>query len=211
MTVKNIVFDLGNVIMKYDVDAMLERFSLTFDEKELFKSRIFFDEKWKDGDRGFSFRDVLFYDTVKEFSPKMKQVFYSLVARYDFELEFMEFNKGIDDIIAELKQNGYSIYLLSNFGLNFHFLRNKVPVFSLFDGFFASCDYGIIKPEKEIYEEFFRKFSLNPSECLFIDDSKENTVASCANGMDAFMYNALFEDTDVLRSRLQSRGINIGN
>lgn len=211
MAVKNIVFDFGNVIMKYDVDAMLDRFSLSSEEKEFFKEKIFSDEKWRDGDRGYGFRDVLFAETVNEFPVKLRQVFYNLVARYDFELRFMDYNNGIENLISELKQNGYRIYLLSNIGLNFHYFKNKVNVFSLFDGFFASCDYGVLKPEKAVYEEFFRKFLLAPSECLFIDDSIENVNSSRESGMDAFMYNAIFEDVSVLRSRLQDKGILIGN
>ncbi|MBR3767239.1 MAG: HAD-IA family hydrolase [Clostridia bacterium] len=197
--------------MKYDPDEMLSRFHLTDSEKEFFKQKIFSDPKWRDGDKGFGYRDVLFYDTVKELPEKLQKVFYSLSARYDFELMYMPYNDGIDELIAELKDNGYKIYLLSNIGLSFHYFNKKVPVFSLFDGCFPSCDYGLIKPEKEVYNTFFRRFSLVPEECLFIDDTMENVRASEKAGMPAVCYNAVLQDIAVLRKLLSARGIRIGN
>lgn len=211
MKTKNLVFDFGNVIMKYDVDAMLTRFSLSEEEKALFKFKVFDDPKWKDCDRGFGYRDTVFYETLNEFPAKLREVFYSLVARYDFESEFMPYNNGIDELIKELKDNGYNLYLLSNIGLNFHVFNIKVPVFRLFDGLFPSCDYGIIKPEEDVYFTFFRRFSLVPEECLFIDDSIENVEASIKAGMPAVLYNAVTQDVSSLRKKLSECGIIIGN
>lgn len=207
MKTKNIVFDFGNVIAKYDVEAMLDGFSLTEEEKTVFKKKVFDDPKWKDCDRGFGYRDTVFYETQKELPERLRRVFYGLTARYDFEARFMPFNEGIDDVIKELKDNGYKLYLLSNIGLNFHIFNMKMPVFRLFDGLFPSCDYGVIKPEKEVYEAFFRRFFLIPDECLFIDDSPENVDASIKAGMPAVIYNAMTENTASLRKKLYENGI----
>lgn len=211
MKTKNIVFDFGNVIAKYDVDAMLDAFYLTYEEKRLFREKIFDTQKWKDCDRGFGYRDTVFCDTLDELPKKLRDVFYSLVARYDFELKFMPLNKGIENVIVNLKNNGYKLYLLSNIGLNFHVFNMKIPFLSLFDGVFPSCDYGFIKPEKEIYEAFFRVFSLIPDECLFIDDSSENVEAGKKAGMPGIIYNAVTEDASCLIKKLSERGITIDN
>lgn len=211
MSIKNIVFDFGNVIMRYDPDEMLNRFSLTESEKKLFKEKIFDDPKWKDSDRGYGYREILFYDTVKELPERLRRVFYALVARYDFEEKFMTYNEGIDELISSLKNNGYKIYLLSNIGLGFHVFNIRIPVFGLFDGKFATCDYGLIKPQKEVFEAFFERFELCPEECIFIDDSIENVNAGIDAGMTAFTYNAVNENTDSLREKLKIRGINADN
>lgn len=208
MSVKNIVFDFGNVIGIYDPERILERFSLTREEKELFIKEIFEAPLWKAADRGCSYRDVLFYEKIKELPERLRNVFFSLVARYDFEAAFMPQADGIEELIRELKSEGYGIYLLSNIGLGFHVLRLKRSVFSFFDGTFATCDCGLLKPEKEVYEAFFERFSLTPSECLFIDDSTENVKAGINAGMSAFTYNALYEDIACLRKRLREYGIN---
>lgn len=210
MDIKNIVFDFGNVIRIYDTDAMLDRFSLSENEKSIFNEKIFNSPKWLNCDKGYGYRDVVFSKEVGEMPEKLKSVFYALVARYDFELEFMTENDGIFNLISELKENGYSVYLLSNIGLNFHVLCNKIPVFKLFDGFLPSCDYGVAKPDKRIYEALFGKFSLVPAQCLFIDDNVNNVKSSIECGMDAVCYNASNESIDILRKRLCEKGINIG-
>jgi putative hydrolase of the HAD superfamily len=40
-----------------------------------------------------------------------------------------------------------------------------------------------------IYRLFFEKFSLNPEECLFIDDLKRNIDASRAEGMEGYVFD----------------------
>lgn len=207
MSIKNIVFDFGNVICKYDPRAVLKCFSLSADEEELFVEKIFESPLWKDADRGYSFRDVLFFETAASLPENLRKVFYSCAARYDFEEKFMPVNTGIDKLIAALKEQGYGIYLLSNIGYGVHNLCLKMPLFSLFDGKYVSCDYGLIKPDPRAYKAFFDSFSLDAQECIFIDDSYENVKASNEAGMTALQYNALEEDVFSLCDKLKKFGI----
>lgn len=207
MSIKNIVFDFGNVICKYSPEAMLKQFSLTQDDEKLFIEKIFESPLWKDADRGYSFRDVLFCDVLQELPEHLRKVFYACVARYDFEERFMPLNPGIDSLIFELKQQGYGIFLLSNIGYGIHNLVLKMSLFSAFDGKFASCDYGLIKPDKRVCEAFFDSFSLIPEECIFIDDSYENVLMAKEAGMAAVQYNALYEDVGSLCDKLEKFGI----
>lgn len=209
MAIKNIVFDFGNVIRKYDVEYMLSCFSLDEEEKRLFREKIFDSPLWANSDRGFGYRDVIFADTVSELPCRLRQIFYSLVAGYDFELKFMPEVEGIYEIISLLKSKGYGIYLLSNIGLNIHCIKNKLPVFRFFDGFLTSCDYGLLKPEKGIYEALFDRFGLLPEECLFIDDSPLNVEGSRACSMDAILFNAIDESAEALINKLREKGISI--
>lgn len=209
MKTKNIVFDLGNVLMKYDTDAMLDSFSLTAEEKKVFNEKIFLDPLWKDADKGYGYRDVLFYETLQGLPERLRKVFYALCASYDFEMSNMPVNQGIEKLLSMLKDRGYKLYLLSNIGLNFHVFSIRMPMFSLFDGMFASCDYGLIKPQGEIFEAFFERFSLIPEECLFIDDTLENVDASKKAGMDAICYNGIHSDASRLYELLRSKEIDI--
>ncbi len=209
MKTENIVFDIGNVLMKYDPSAMLDRFLLSAEEKQLFIDRIFRSPLWLDADRGCGYRDVLFDEEVKCLPVKLRKVFYALCAKYDFEIGNMPVNEGIEGLLQELKDNGYTLYIISNMGLNFHVFSIRMPLFSHFDGALVSCDCSVIKPDRRIFEKFFEKFSLEPSSCLFIDDTKVNVEASEDAGMPALLYNALESSTDDLRRMLAERGINI--
>ena len=67
------------------------------------------------------------------------------------------------------------LYILSNFHRDsFEELNKRHQFFKNFDGHVVSCYYHQLKPEKEIYDTIIEKFSLNPEETVFIDDSYPN-------------------------------------
>lgn len=57
-----------------------------------------------------------------------------------------------------------------------------------FDGILFSAPIHMAKPDEEIYEYFFRKFDLNPSECFFIDDLEKNIQGAKDAGMDGIIF-----------------------
>ena len=111
------------------------------------------------------------------------------------------------ELIKELKQNGYNIYLLSNATPRFFDRYLEVPAFKYFDGFFISALYKMLKPNREIYEAFCNKFSLKPEECFFIDDLAANIEGAKKFGMQGFVFEA--PDTTKLRTALKEAGVNI--
>lgn len=196
-------------MLKFDPNSMLDKFSLSPEDKAIFIKEIFLSSLWRDCDRGCGYRDTTLLPAKEKLPKRLHKTFYSLCCRYDMELVFMPETEGIKELISELKKNGYKLYLLSNVGLSFHVFNKKIDVLSYFDGMFPSCDYGLLKPEKEIYEAFFRRFLLLPDECLFIDDTPENIEGSINAGMPAISFNASEENTDILRKRLISMGVDI--
>ena len=54
-----------------------------------------------------------------------------------------------------------------------NYLRN-LPFYQDISGDVFSCDYKIMKPNKDIYNVLLKKYNLLPEECLFIDDNKNN-------------------------------------
>jgi len=78
---------------------------------------------------------------------------------------------------------------------------------SLFDGFVASSDYNVIKPEKEIYNILYEKFSLKPEECIFIDDVQKNIDGAIATGMDGHCYS--HGKLEILKADLREKGVKI--
>lgn len=72
--------------------------------------------------------------------------------------------------VRELKERGIPVYLLSNAPTYFADYMKDHEILKPFDGILFSAPIHMAKPDQEIYEYFFRKFDLNPSECFFIDD-----------------------------------------
>ncbi|MBO5410715.1 MAG: HAD-IA family hydrolase, partial [Clostridia bacterium] len=95
----------------------------------------------------------------------------------------------------------------SNASSDFHERRSGIPALAFFDGVLISADYKLLKPEKEIYEALYEKFSLNPEECFFIDDVQKNIDGAKATGMDGHCY--YHGDVEILKADLRSKGVNI--
>lgn len=112
--------------------------------------------------------------------------------------------KGMEELVKELKDKGYKIYLLSNAGFNQHDYWEKIPASKYFDGKVVSCDVGEVKPFREIYEALYKKFNIKPEESFFIDDLIINIFGANRTGMDGYVFTG---DVNDLRAELRSRGI----
>ena len=62
------------------------------------------------------------------------------------------------------------------------------------DGGIFSCDVKLIKPDRAIFSLFLDRFSLDPGECLFIDDRQDNCDAASSLGMKSYCFSSYEED-----------------
>ena len=87
-------------------------------------------------------------------------------------------------ILPELKKRGYKLYYLSNFPIDIiDEVRSGYFFFKYFTGGIISAEVKCSKPDIRIYEILLDKYSLIPSECLFIDDLHENVKGAENAGM----------------------------
>ncbi len=201
MAIKAIVFDLGGVLFDFNPRKSLMRH---FDPKyhAIINEKVYASAEWKLMDKGIygvdEAIDIMCKDLPTDFHPKIKK----MITDRDNEMPPIT---EMHSLVKALKSNGYSIYLLSNCPIWFNEFKKIKPVFDFFDGFIISAEYNLIKPEKEIYEVLFEKFSLEPSECFFIDDSPANIAAAAELGM----YGHCFEDRKIekLKIALKNHGI----
>ncbi len=203
MAIKNIVFDMGGVLVDFDAKRSL---TTHFDPKyhEIINEKTFASPEWRLMDKGD-------YEVEEAISIMCKDLPYELHGEVrkmilDHEGEMPPI-KEMYPIVKSLKENGYNIYLLSNCPGWFDDFKKSVPVFDFFDGFIISAKYNLIKPEKEIYEVLFSEFSLAPEECFFIDDSPANIATARELGMYGHCFND--KDTDKLTAAFRNAGINI--
>ena len=186
--IKNIIFDIGNVILSFSRDFLLSHF-YTGPEYDFLKEKLF--ERWEDLDEDkISIKD--YESNVLNSLPKHLQGYASSVLN-NWEY-FMSYNEGIIELIYELKAKGYKLYVLSNMTKHFIERDYKFPIFKEFDGIVYSAPIKMIKPNDDIYEYLLNKYSLNPKECLFIDDMKTNLVAATRFGIHTFHYDKNTQD-----------------
>ncbi|MEE1012537.1 MAG: HAD family phosphatase [Acutalibacteraceae bacterium] len=201
--IKNIIFDMGGVLIDYNPEKAL--YSIFAKETaDLLLKEIFRNPVWSDKDRGIIFPDDIMAMKKDVIPADIYNKVYGMVENF---YPYMPPFEKMYDFIKQLKDNGYGIYLLSNASSDFHERRSGIPALSLFDGVIISADYKLLKPEKEIYEALYSEFSLRPEECFFIDDVQANIDGARATGMDGHCY--YHGDIEILKTALIEKGIKI--
>ncbi|WP_066895131.1 HAD family hydrolase [Clostridium nigeriense] len=198
---KNIIFDLGNVLLSFNPMEYL-RSKISEDKiGEVFKA-IFQSEEWIMLDRG----------TITEKEAVNNIIEKNSIYREDINLAFEDWYgilKPIEEtikVLEDLKSKGYNIYYLSNFHeLAFKEVSTKNSFFELFDGGVVSYEEKIIKPEEEIYRLILKRYNLEPSETIFIDDTKANVEGASKLGITT----VFLENPNKLREELRKLNLNI--
>ena len=93
------------------------------------------------------------------------------------------------ELVNELKARGYKLYVLSNMSKEYIDYLRTFPVFDNFDEQIVSCEVGIGKPDRRIYEYLLSHCELDPSETIFIDDRKDNVDAAEEVGITPFHFD----------------------
>ena len=171
--IKNIVFDLGMVLINFNPKEFLEQNN--YEKKEKIMEYIFGHEDWLKLDRGTLTETELAEKLDKNGKFTYDEVMDIMKIRKDIMVPF-DFNK---EIPKELKEKGYNLYILSNFPkIPFEEIRERDEFFKYFDGAVVSAYVQYLKPEKAIYKELLTDYSLKPEETIFIDDKLDNIITA---------------------------------
>lgn len=199
--IKNIVFDMGGVLIDYNPEKNLA--SLEPDVREIAIREIFRNNLWSEKDRGTVSAEEIWELKGGLIPEESRERVKSMVMNlYPYMPPFPD----MPGLVARLRKKGYGIFLLSNASLDFYENKKNIPALELFDGYIVSADYQLIKPEPGIYEKLREKFGLNLGECVFIDDVQENVQAAVAAGMQALRFEGSIEK---LENQLRELGVNI--
>ena len=184
--IKNIVLDMGNVLLNYDPESILNMFCSSDEEKDVIRKELFNGPEWLMGDRG-DIKDSDRFDLVKVRVPeKFHDALRNCALKWDICMDPLP---GAREFCETVKGRGYGIYVLSNASdLFYKYFPNLLPL-DFFDGIFVSSDYKMLKPDEEIYRTFLEKFGLMADECLFIDDREENVIGAKAVGFNGFVFS----------------------
>lgn len=188
--IKNIIFDMGNVLLDYNPDVILNQVCDTEEEKKIIKKELFAGPEWAMGDRG-DITNAERYNLVKKRVPeKLHDKLRKCVEDWDVCMVPVE---GAIEFMAYAKEKGYGMYVLSNAAIEFYQYFPRQIDMDLFDGIVVSGEVHMLKPEREIYRHLLESFHLNPMECLFIDDRKENVQGAEKAGLKGFVFEGDFD------------------
>ena len=201
--IKNILFDMGNVLIYFDRNLFMDRLGLDEADKKLLTRELFLSLEWARMDRGSLVEPQAVESISRRLPERLHDAAEKLVSHWDEPLIPVP---GMYELIRELKSAGYGIYLLSNASLRQHEYWPRIEASQFFDGTLISADEGLMKPQPEIYRLILERFGLKAEESFFIDDLPSNIEgAFYCNMPGAVFYN----DVAKLRQDLRNAGVNI--
>jgi len=189
--IRTIIFDFGDVFINLDKAATLR-------EMKKLKIEIISEEilqKNLDYEKGMISSDVFLTSYLKSFSNLTKvQIRDSWNA---ILIDFPKYRYSFLKILSEKKY--YQLILLSNTNeIHIDWVKENIPFYedfkNCFDAFYFSHEINFRKPDADIFEFVLEKHNLKPEECLFIDDTRENTDAASALGIHTWNIDPTRED-----------------
>jgi putative hydrolase of the HAD superfamily len=190
--IKTLIFDFGDVFINLDKEGAMQNalnlFQLESFDADMIETNIQFEIG-----KISSLEFIAFY---KSKFPKLSET--EILDAWNFILK--DFPKYRLDFIQNLAtSNAYKLILLSNTNdLHIDFVKQNVPFFedfkNCFDMFYLSQEIHLRKPNADIFDFVLRENRLISSECLFIDDTKDNTETADKLGFKTWNIDETKED-----------------
>ena len=188
MAVRNpttVVFDVGNVLLRWDPRNLYRTIFDDEAEMEWFLSTVCTGQWNQEQDRGRDWEEAVAL-LVKDY-PEHET---SIRAFHD------RWEETVSGVIAEnvallaaLREAGVPNYCITNFSSpKFSLAQQRFPFLAGFDGIVVSGDERLLKPEPEIYRLLLDRYGLKAEDCIFIDDSRANVEGARAVGMHAIHF-----------------------
>lgn len=176
--IRNIIFDLGNVIINYNQEQIINNFTKKEEEIKYIYDEIFHAPEWKLMDLGNITND----EAIEVINKRNEFKYQKLTDNFLHEwYKKQKINRDIVEIAKKLKKNGYKLFVLSNMAnLTYEYFKND-EFFSLCTGIIISAHEHLIKPDEKVFRLLLDRYKLNAEECLFIDDDPSEQNYKTAN------------------------------
>lgn len=202
--IKNIIFDMGRVLICFDIDCFIKRIGIeNKSDIEILKREIYQSLEWSMMDRGTLTEQEAYQIMVERLPEHLKQYTKALISGWHEKLIPIP---GAEELVRELQANGYKLYLLSNASLSQKDYWNNIPGSECFDGTVISSDIHLVKPQPEIFKYILNKYNLKAQECVFIDDSTLNVEGAVYSSLHGIVFHNDFKE---VREKLIALGVNV--
>lgn len=185
--IRNVIFDIGEVLVKTTVREAISVHGCDADVTDRIMQATYYSPLWKELDRGIWFySDVIaqFCACAPDLTEQIKAVFRNtsgFIIKHSYTDEWIKIQQ---------KRKNLRVFCLSNMphkvccdcGKELNFLQYT-------DGFLFSCNVGLLKPDPAFYRLMMRYYRLQPEECIFVDDRKENVEAAEKLGINGIVFS----------------------
>lgn len=188
--IRNIILDMGNVLLRYDPEVPLDLYCETEAEKDAIRKELFEGEEWVQGDLGM----ITNGEKYEKIRMRIPESMHPALKRCVYEWSVcMQPIPGAFAFCEYARSKGYRLYVLSNASDEFYEYFPKFAPLDYFDGIVVSSDLHKIKPDTAIFEHLLETYHLTPEECLFLDDMEANVKGAGLTGMNGEVFSGDFE------------------
>ena len=184
--IKSVIFDFGNVLIDWNPAYLFLPYFNGDEEKCRFFTNNVCNREWFTRmDRGESMDKCVV--ELQQTYPQYADAVAMFRDRW-FEMCNGEI-PGMLELIHDLKSKGVGVYGLTNWPAEtFTEARRRFKTIASIDNYVVSSSVKLAKPDPEIYKLLLSKYNLNPQDCVFIDDRKDNVDAAKALGMNGIVF-----------------------
>ena len=194
----DIILDMGNVLLEWNKDKILRGVVKTEKDFMILDKAIFQSGLWERLDLGTLSREELVLKVVSMIGSIYQEKVQEVVWNWP---SYIEIYTEVFPLLVRLKEKGHRIFVLSNTSPVFYELLEEQlsPLNEILDGFVLSCDIKAIKPDPKMFEEILHKYQLDPVNCIFLDDVKDNTKMAESLGIKAYQVKQRSDVVDILK------------
>ena len=200
--IRNLVLDMGNVLIRFDPDGIMNRLGVTDpQDRLLLKHEVFSTVEWAATDRGSLTEETAYPRMASRLPERLHSVLRDILFHWNEPMVPVE---GMEEYARECKKLGLKVFVLSNVSARGHEYMPHLPAADIMDGMVLSGDLLLVKPQPEIYLYFTSRFGLRPEECLFVDDNCVNVEGCVQCGWNGIVFHG---DMAELRRKTREMGI----
>ncbi|MGN0367589.1 MAG: HAD family hydrolase [Wujia sp.] len=201
--IRNIIFDIGMVLVDFHWERTMSELGFSSEVISYLGKNMLMHPDWKELDLNIH-PETEVVQRFKAHNPGYETYIDTFFSNID---EIVTTFDGADTFMQELKEQGYRIYLLSNYPERMYEIHKhtRFTFYPYIDGEVVSYQYKLAKPDPAIYKLLCQKYSLLPQECIFLDDREENISAAKALGMEGIVVTDPFKAREELRLLLDTK------
>lgn len=185
MAIKNVIFDFGNVLVRWDLKPFYQEYFADEAKYDYFINNVCTSdwirrmdkgEDWKMCEKELCSKFPEWEEPIKMYHTHWQDMFHGVV-------------EGMSEFIDSLREAGYNVYGLSNWAPEtFPVACKMFPILEKVPDRVVSGFVNMVKPNHDIYEFLLQKYNLKAEESLFIDDSPANIAAAEQVGIHGIVF-----------------------
>lgn len=185
--IKNVIFDYGDTLIRFDHDAMLAPHMPDPADRALAAPVVFDRLYWNRLDSGALLWPEAFEAIKTRLPERLWQGAGKTLEDWFFHVPEIP---GMGALVKAVKYRYHRrLYLLSDVMADIAPYLGQLPILSEFDGYVLSGVVGVTKPNPAIYQHLTATYALKPEECLFVDNLPANVAGAERCGIRGYLFD----------------------